>query len=520
MSAMLPRPGRIAACGVAILAALLAALLAAGALAGGKAAAPLHAPAAAPAAAAPAPAPVSAPPAPAAPVAVPAPARAPLRPSPDAALLDDVESRGFHYFWDLADAHTLLVPDRAPTPSFSSIAAVGFGLTAYAIGAERGYVTRAQAAERTLATLRSLWAMKQGPEPRGVSGYKGFFYHFLDMRTGERFETIELSTIDTSLLLAGVLFAQSYFNRDDATESAIRATAEELYERVDWPWEQVRAPAISMGWTPEEGFHGYDWRGYNEAMIVIILALGSPTHPVAPSAWSEYTKTDRWGTYYGQQHALFAPLFGHQYSHVWIDFRGIRDDLMRAHGSDYFENSRRAAIAQHAFAVDNPNHYRDYGDRIWGLSACDGPLDATIVVDGRAREFHGYTARGATAGDVRDDGTIAPTAAASSIVFTPELSIPAIVEMSRRYGSRLYSTYGFLDAFNPTLREKAKVQHGHVDAARGWFDDDYLGIDEGPIVAMIENYRSELVWRVMRKNPHIARGLRRAGFSGGWLDQR
>ncbi|HSS75498.1 MAG TPA: glucoamylase family protein [Thermoanaerobaculia bacterium] len=458
--------------------------------------------------------------------AAPAVAPRPATPAPPAAavsfdrndpLLDDVEHRSFQYFWDLADSHTLLIPDRAPTPSFSSIAAVGFGLTAYGIGAERGYVPRAQAAERTLATLRSLLAMKQGAEPRGVSGYKGFFYHFLDMKTAERFQTVELSTIDTSLLMAGVLFSQSYFDGADATELAIRSTAEDLYERVDWPWEQVRKPAISMGWTPEEGFHTYDWRGYNEAMIVIVLALGSPTHPVDPSAWGEYTKTERWGTFYDQDHILFAPLFGHQYSHVWIDFRDIKDAVMREHGIDYFENSRRATLSQHAYAVANPNQYRDYGDRIWGLSACDGPMDATITIDGRRRKFYGYAARGASANDIRDDGTITPTAAASSIVFTPELSIPAIHEMSHRYGSLLYSKYGFLDAFNPTLRTSRGVQSGHVDPAQGWFDVDYLGIDQGPIVAMIENYRSGLVWKTMRGNRHIVRGLQRAGFTGGWL---
>jgi hypothetical protein len=435
-----------------------------------------------------------------------------------AALLDDVESRSFHYFWDLADPHTLLIPDRAPTPSFSSIAAVGFGLTAYGIGAERGYVPRAEAATRTLATLRSLLAMKQGPEPHGVSGHHGFFYHFLDMKTGERFQTIELSTIDTSLLLAGVLFTQSYFDHGDATEAAIRSTAEELYERVDWPWEQVRTPAISMGWTPEEGFHTYDWRGYNEAMIVIILALGSPTHPVDANAWSEYTKTYRWGTFHGQEHVLFAPLFGHQYSHVWIDFRGIQDDVMRGHGIDYFENSRRATIGQHAYAIENPNGYRDYGDHIWGLTACDGPMDATLPLHGRRRTFYGYAARGASATEIRDDGTIAPTAAISSIAFTPELSIAALRGMKERYGANLYSKYGFLDAFNPTLRTSQGVTAGHVDPAQGWFDADYLGIDQGPIVAMIENHRSGLVWKTMQKNPHIVRGLKRAGFTGGWLD--
>ena len=429
----------------------------------------------------------------------------------DEALLDDVERRSFHYFWDLADPHTLLIPDRAPTPSFSSIAAVGFGLTAYGIGAERGYVTRAEAAARTLATLRSLLAMKQGAEPRGVSGYHGFFYHFLDMRTAERFETVELSTIDTALLVAGALFAQSYFDRPE--EKAIRDAAEQLYARVEWTWEQPRAPAISMGWTPEQGFHTYDWRGYNEAMIVIVLALGSPTHPVDASAWAEYHKTDRRGTFYGQDHILFAPLFGHQYSHVWIDFRGIRD-----RGIDWFENSRRATLAQHAYAIDNPGQWRDYGDRIWGLSACDGPVDATLTIDGRARTFHSYTARGATAGDVRDDGTIAPTAAASSIAFAPEIAIPAIREMSARYGANLYSTYGFLDAFNPTLRGSEQLKHGRVVPGVGWFDVDYLGIDEGPIVAMIENYRSGLVWTTMRKNAHIVRGLKRAGFTDGWLE--
>ncbi|HWW59975.1 MAG TPA: glucoamylase family protein, partial [Thermoanaerobaculia bacterium] len=410
----------------------------------------------------------------------------------DAALLDDVERRTFHYFWDLADAHTYLIPDRAPTPSFSSIAAVGFGLTAYGIGAERGYVTRGAAADRTLATLKSLLAMKQGAEPRGVSGYKGFFYHFLDMRTGERFETVELSTIDTALMIAGALFAQSYFDRDDPTEAAIRDAAEQLYARVEWTWEQVRPNAISMGWTPEHGFHTYDWRGYNEAMIVVVLALGSPTHPVDESAWPEYLKTARWGTFYGQEHVLFAPLFGHQYSHVWIDFRGITEPFIRAHGIDWFENSRRATIAQREYAIDNPQEFRDYGADIWGLTACDGPMDATLVIDGRARTFHSYHARGATEGDARDDGTISPTAAVSSIAFAPELAIPAMRAMATRYGSDLYSTYGFVDAFNPTLRTAEQLKHGRVVPNAGWFDVDYLGIDQGPILAMIENHRSGL----------------------------
>jgi hypothetical protein len=435
----------------------------------------------------------------------------------DAALLDDVQRRTFGFFWDLEDPNTHLIPDRAPTPSFSSIAAVGFGLTAYGIGAERGFVTREAAAQRTLATLQSLLAMKQGPESSGVSGHKGFFYHFLDMKTGERFQTVELSTVDTSLLIAGALFAQSYFDRDSSVEKAIRDAAETLYARVEWPWEQIRANAISMGWTPEQGFHTYDWRGYNEAMIVVILGLGSPTHPIDPSAWAEYHKTDRRGTFYGQEHILFGPLFGHQYSHVWIDFRGIRDGV---NGIDYHENSRRATLSQRAYAIDNPGQYRDYGPNIWGLTACDGPMDATLTIDGRPRTFHSYHARGATEGDIRDDGTIAPTGAVSSIAFAPEIAIPAIREMSTRYGANLYSKYGFLDAFNPTLRTTDELKHGRVDPQQGWFDVDYLGIDQGPIIAMIENHRTGLVWNTMKKNPHIVRGLKRAGFTGGWLEGR
>jgi hypothetical protein len=447
-----------------------------------------------------------------------------VRPRPSAkpadALLDDVQRRSFHFFWDLADPKTQLIPDRAPSPSFSSIAAVGFGLTAYGIGAERGYVTRDAAAQRTLATLQSMMAMHQGPEARNVSGYHGFYYHFLDMKTGERFKDVELSTVDTSLLMAGVLFAQSYFNRDTPTEAAIRDTAERMYARIDWPWEQVRASAISMGWTPESGFHTYDWRGYNEAMIVIILALGSPTHPVDPSAWTEYTKTYRWAEIYGQSHLNFPPLFGHQYSQVWIDFRGIRDAYMRERGIDYFENSRRATLAQHAYAVDNPHGFRDYSDTIWGLTACDGPNDVELTIDGVQRKFYSYTARGVAAGELKDDGTIAPTAAISSMPFTPELSIAAMHAMVDRYGHNLYRQYGFVDAFNPTLRVSTAVERGTVDPKAGWFDVDYLGIDQGPIVAMIENYRSELVWKTMKRNPHIVRGLQRAGFTGGWLSGR
>src|SRR5581483_2686008 len=256
----------------------------------------------------------------------------------------------------------------------------------------------------------------------------------------------ELSTIDSTWLFAGALVCQSYFDRDDPREAAIRDAAERLYARAEWDWASPRAPLISMGWYPEKGFHTYDWRGYDEGMMVYILALGSPSHPADPAGWNAWTSTYRWDTFYGQQFIQFAPLFGHQYTQMFIDFRGIQDAYTRERGIDYFENSRRATITQRAYAMENPNHWNDYGANIWGLTACDGPADTTI--DGRT--YHTYTARGAAAGDIRDDGTIAPTAAASSIAFTPEISVAAIEEMQRRYGSLLYRQYGFADAFNPT----------------------------------------------------------------------
>ncbi|HVG25653.1 MAG TPA: glucoamylase family protein [Thermoanaerobaculia bacterium] len=418
-------------------------------------------------------------------------------------FVDDVQHRTFLWFWETANAQNGLVPDRWPAESFSSIAAVGFGLTAYGIGAERGWVTREAAAQRVLTTLRFF--------EHGVDGHKGFFYHFVDMKTGKRFKEVELSTIDTTLFLAGALFCQSYFDRDNAVEREIRETAERLYAGAEWTFFLARPPLVAMGWTPEHGLHDYDYTGYNEAMILYLLALGSPTHPISPRAWNAYTQTYKWEN----EHLAFAPLFGHQYSHVWIDFRGIRDHYMRAKGIDYFENSRRATYAQRAYAIANPMGWRGYGENVWGLTACDGPFDGTW----NGKQFWTYSARGTSPHDTRDDGTIAPTAAASSIAFAPEIAIPAMTTIATTY-PQVFQKYGFLDSFNATLNFEHPVQMGHIVAGAGWFDNDYLGIDQGPIVAMIENHRSELVWKVMRRNAHVQRGLKRAGFTGGWLGDR
>jgi hypothetical protein len=462
---------------------------------------------------------------------------------PNAVLFDpflsDLEERTFRFFWETANPKNGLIPDRYPTTSFASIAATGFGLTAYPIGVERGYITRAQARERVLATLRFF-----AREPN----QHGFFYHFLDMKTGARANDSEVSTVDTSLLLAGVLFCQSYFDRQDPREAQIRKLADEIYRRVDWTWAQPRPPAVALAWTPEEGFTKLDWNGYNEAMLVYLLALGSPTHPISPQAWSLWTSTynKHWGTLYNQTYLSFAPLFGHQYTHVWVDFRGIRDQYMRQHGLDYFENSRRATYTQRRYAIANPHHWKDYGKNVWGMSASDGPGPVEEPYLGKECSFFNYAARGVGVGHITDDGTIAPTAAISSLPFAPEIVLPATLEMYHRFGSSIYSSYGFLDAFNPSFHREtpqasaikvsdaagekgASVKDASLTSApgapvatndMGWVDPDYVGIDEGPILAMIENYRSDLVWRVMRGDPYIRQGLERAGFSGGWLSQQ
>ena len=443
-------------------------------------------------------------------------------PKAQQAMVADLEQRTFQWFWDSANPANGLIPDHYPGPSFSSIASVGFGLTAYGVGVERGYITREQAVDRTLATLRFFANAPQNDSEDDAAGYHGFFYHFLNMQTGRRFtRAIELSSVDTTLLLGGVLFAQSYYDRDTPKEKEIRGLADEIYRRVDWTWMQPRAPLISMGWTPGGKFIDSDWKGYDEGKLVYILALGSPTHPVSEQAWAAWTRTypKQWGRFYGQTFLNFAPLFGHQYSESWVDFRGIRDAWSRAHGLDYFENARRATYAQWAYAIANPGHWKDYGENIWGLTACNGPGDMTLDLPGKGqRKFDGYTARGAGLDYISDDGTIAPTAAGGSIAFAPEIVVPALAAMKQRYGDAVYDRYGFVDAFNPSLDIAMQPQEGRIVPGKGWFDTLQIGIDQGPIVLMIENWRSGFVWRVMRRNPYIRKGLQRAGFTGGWLE--
>jgi hypothetical protein len=400
----------------------------------------------------------------------------------DDEFLDYVQQTCFDYFWYGANPANGLVPDRSATGSACSIAAVGFGLTAIGIAVDHGWIARTQAVARVLTTLNTFRQGPQGPGTTGVIGYKGWFYHFLDMNTALRTGS-ELSSIDTALLLGGILYAKQYFDGPGADEAAIRSAADAIFNRVDWTFMSQGTNAVAMGWQPTSGFTGYNnWIGFNEAMILYCLGLGTATNPLPASAWSQWTSGYTWGTNYGQNYVTFAPLFGHQYSHCWIDFRHIADPYMNSHNSTYFENSRRAALAQVAYCSAAP--HVGYSSTVWGLTACDGPPPT------------GYSARGLPP-TAPDDGTIAPTAAGGAMPFTPEYSLPTLRAFYSRFRIHILTEYGFRDAFN---------------IGAGWYDTDELGIDQGPIVIMIENYRTQRVWQRFMQNPEVQRGLQRAGF--------
>jgi hypothetical protein len=397
-----------------------------------------------------------------------------------------------------------LTKDRSTENSPCSIAGVGFSLSSHLAAAERGWTTREKAADYTLKVLRTLWNSPQGAGKEGVAGHKGFFYHFLDPKKGTRTGDSELSTVDTALLMAGVLSSAEYFHGDTEKEKEIRSLAKQLYERVDWNWAMRGEKHMSMGWYPDTGFIDHSWKGYNEAMILMVLAMASPTHPIPAKSWKAYTKSYEVAEIKGQPYINFGPMFGHQYSHAWIDFKGIRDKATGKLGIDYFENSRRAVQAQVEYASDNPMAWRGYSKLNWGVTASDGPGLELREYAGKKVQFHAYRARGP--GEF-DDGTLAPTAVAASLPFAPELTLPTLAYWSVSR-PELWSAHGFKDAFNPSF---------NTTKPSGWVASDTLAIDQGPIVMMIENYRSGLFWKLMKNSKPISDGLKKAGFSGGWL---
>jgi hypothetical protein len=433
------------------------------------------------------------------------------RKASDDEMLETLQRETLRYFLDEANPRNGLVPDHSGEGSSSSITAVGFALAAYVVAVERKVISRTEGVERTVATLRFFWESSQSDE-RDATGYRGFFYHFLDMEKGRRAFDSELSTIDTTFLLAGALAAAAFFDGEGNDEGEIRGLADALYRRVDWQWAQNGGLAVGHGWTPERGFLKYRWEGYSEAMLLYVLGMGSPTHPLEENSYQQWTRTYRWKTLYGREFLYAGPLFIHQLSHMWIDFRGIQDDYMRDRGIDYFENSRRATLVQQEYAIRNSRKYQGYGNLCWGITASDGPGPATRRIDGIERRFYDYRARGVPFGP--DDGTVAPWAAVASLPFAPEIVIPTLRHFTEAY-PQLRGEYGLTCSLNRTFGQGSRG-NGSGDA-NVWHSDRHYGIEQGPIILMIENFRSGLLWRLMRGCPYVVAGLRRASFANGWL---
>ncbi len=421
--------------------------------------------------------------------------------------LEKLQKDTFGYFLKETNPENGLVPDNTRPDSHCSIAAVGLALSCYTVAAERKFMTRDEAAQRTLVTLRFFWESPQSKE-KDATGYKGFFYHFLDMKTGQRAWESELSTIDTAFFLAGALASARYFDQNTEEEKEIRMLADALYRRADWKWMLNGGKAVSMGWKPESGFLRYRWEGYSEALILYALGLGSPTFPLPAESYRAWLKTYKWKKLYDIEFLYAGPLFIHQLSHVWIDFRGIQDEFMREKGIDYFENSRRATYVQQQYAIRNPKKFKGYEENCWGITASDGPGPATQKVNGKQMKFYDYVARKIPHGP--DDGTIAPWAAIASLPFAPEIVLPALKHFNENYPD-MTSKYGLKCSFNPTFESGNQ-------GTNGWISKGYYGLDQGPIVLMIENYRTGFFWRLMRNCPYIMTGLQQAEFTGGWLN--
>lgn len=383
-------------------------------------------------------------------------------------FLEELSRRSFDFFWREGDAQTGLIPDRAMADGsggmdVASIASVGYGLTAYVIGMEREWISRDQAYERTLRTLIYLHDE--------MEHVHGFYYHFVDMQTGERVWQCELSSIDTALLMNGVLTSKAAF---PGTE--VERVAQALYDRVDWVWMMNGGKTLTMGWKPESGFLAARWHDYNELMMLYLLGLGSETHPLPAESWHAW-KRNRLVTYDGMTFLECPPLFTHQYSQAWFDFRGLRDDY-----ADYWSNSRLSTLAQQRFVMDLSDRFPKYAADLWGLTAADGP--------------GGYRVVGGPPAQGEIDGVVVPCAPGGSIPMAPEATIPALMKMRQTYPAS-FTTYGFVDAFNP-----------HTD----WYNEQVIGIDVGITLLMAENHRSGLVWEVFAQNPEVQRAMDRAGF--------
>ncbi len=429
---------------------------------------------------------------------------APLEGLADDALLDRLQRGAFSYLTCYSDPATGLVADTSRPGSPSSIAVVGFALSCYPVAVEHGWLARAEAAARTVKTLRFFAESAQNADQdAGATGYRGFYFHFLDLRTGRRVWNCELSVVDTALLIAGVLTAASYFRAEqDAVEAQIRSLAELLYRRVDWRWACSGLPTLTQGWKPEFGFLHYGWEGYNEASLVYLLALGSPTFALQPESFAAWTLSYQWENLLDTDVLYSGPLFTHLFSHAWIDYRGIQDDFMQAKQMDYFINTQRAIQIHREYGARNPRGFTGYERDLWGITAGDGPTPPEA--GGGTRTVYGYMARGAPYGP--DDGTLAPWAMLATLPFGREDALRGTRRLLARY-PEVCREDRFVSGLNAGIESKGGP----------WLSEGWYGLDQGLLVLMIENAASGLPWRLMRDCAHLRRGLVRAGFTGGWL---
>jgi len=394
----------------------------------------------------------------------------PPAPADDEDFLDEVERASFEFFWQEASPSTGQVKDRAllngdDPRKMSSIAATGFGLTALCIADRRGYRKSSEIVERVRRTLRYLW--------RDLPHEHGFYYHFVDMENGRRWEKCELSSIDSSLLLCGVLTTRQYFSDPEIQDLATR-----IYERVDWPWMLNGGPTFSMGWHPESGFLKARWEHFCELMMIYLLAIGSPTHPVSPDTWKAWSRPVI--KYQGIEYISGNdPIFTHQYSQAWYDFRGKRDAY-----ADYFENSVKATKAHKLFCLSLSKRFSDYSEDLWGITSSDSA--------------RGYRAWGGPPEIGDPDGSVVPCAAGGSLPFLYDDCMKVLRNIRRRYGDKgAWGRYGFVDAFNPL---------------KNWFNPDVIGIDVGITMLMAENKRTGFVWETFMKNKETQAAMGKVGF--------
>ena len=386
----------------------------------------------------------------------------------DDRFLNDLEKSNFQYFWEQANPKTGLVRDRCNVHvndggTVGSIAATGFGLTALCIGEERGFVLRSPAQERVRATLECLWAK--------LPNHRGFFFHWANINTGERVWDAEVSSVDTTILLCGVLACREYF-----PTAEIQGLADAIFDRVEWSWLSEDTALLPHGWTPEMGFLPYRWDNYSELMMMYLLGLGSTTFPLREETWTAWKRLTF--EYDGLRYiGSFAPLFVHQYSQAWFDFRGKRDKY-----ADYFQNSITATEVHRRFCLELAKQFPSYREDLWGITASDSP--------------HGYVIWGGPPAVGPIDGTIVPSASAGSLPFLPQPVTRVLRTIKDRYPAA-WSKYGFVNAFNPLT---------------GWYDSDVIGIDTGITLLMAENLRTGFVWNTFMKNEAAQRGMRRAGF--------